>query len=421
MPSDSPQRPRTAGASKRPLWRRVVAAQEFGLLAVIALMMLGLTLFSGTTERRDRAPLPAGATASEVEPAAGSAQPAGVNVKYADGTTRFYAASDGYSLLLRGDTALLQREFTVSKFLNKDNLIGVATAASFIAVMAVAMAGIIILGGIDLSVGSIYALSAVLGAIALNAFGWESAMVDGVATPREWMPLALVLPLGVLMCSAIGAACGFINGAASVGLKVHPFIITLGGMAVYRGVAFVTTGGQSIGDLPERFRWVWRAQVGGISPAPSLIMLAVAIAGWFVFTRTVFGRRVFAVGGNETAARYAGIPVGRVKILMFTICGALAGLSACMMLGYYGAASSDAGSGYELRVIAAAVVGGASLSGGRGSAIGAMLGAIVIQLIDNGIVVLGVNSNYTSIVIGLAIVIAVVVDQTKQGLTARRR
>lgn len=412
MPSDSPQNPASAAARKRPLWRRVVAAQEFGLLAVIALMVLGLTVFSGATERRDRQPLPAGAVAAEIEPGAtGSSAEAGVKVTYADGSSRFFAASDGYSLLLRGDTALLQREYTVSKFLNKDNLIGVATAASFIAVMAVAMAGIIILGGIDLSVGSIYALSAVLGAIALNAIG----------TGAESMPVAVALPLGVLLCCAVGGACGFVNGAASVGLKVHPFIITLGGMAVYRGIAFVSTGGQSIGDLPESFRWIWRAQVGGISPAPALLMLAVALAGWFIFTRTVFGRRVFAVGGNETAARYAGIPVGRVKILMFTISGALAGLSACMMLGYYGAASSDAGSGYELRVIAAAVVGGASLSGGRGSALGAMLGAIVIQLIDNGIIVLGVDSNYTNIVIGLAIVIAVVVDQTKQGFTARRR
>ncbi len=414
MPSDPPGQPHTTATASRqaprPLWRRVVAAQEFGLLAVIALMMLGLTLFSGTTERRDREPLPAGAIATEVEPGAGSAQQAGVSVKDADGSTRFFAAEDGYSLLLRGDTALLQREYTVSKFLNKDNLIGVATAASFIAVMAVAMSGIIILGGIDLSVGSIYALAAVLGAIALKAIG-------GTA---ESMPVALALPLGVLLCSGVGAACGFVNGAASVGLKVHPFIITLGGMAVYRGVAFVSTSGQSIGDLPEGFRWVWRAQVGGISPALSIVMLGTAVAGWFVFTRTVFGRRVFAVGGNETAARYAGIPVGRVKILMFTISGALAGLSASMLLGYYGAASSDAGSGYELRVIAAAVVGGASLSGGRGSAIGAMLGAIVIQLIDNGIIVLGVDSNYTNIVIGLAIVIAVVVDQAKQGLTRRR-
>jgi ribose/xylose/arabinose/galactoside ABC-type transport system permease subunit len=385
-------------------------------------MMLGLTAFSGSTSRREREPLPAGVTATEVQAGTGEGgggpgvEP-GVKVTYANGSTHVFRAADGYSLVIRGDSAILQREYPVSKFLNKDNLIGVATAASFIAVMAVAMSGIIILGGIDLSVGSIYALSAVLGAIALNAMGARG----GGGTGGGSSPVALALPLGVLVCSAIGAACGFVNGAASVGLRVHPFIITLGGMAVYRGVAFVVTGGESIGDLPEGFRWAWRAQVGGISPGPSGVMLAVAAAGWFVFTRTVFGRRVFAVGGNETAARYAGIPVGRVKVLMFTISGALAGLSASMLLGYYGAASSDAGSGYELRVIAAAVVGGASLSGGRGSAVGAMLGAIVIQLIDNGIVVLGVDSNYTSIVIGLAIVIAVVVDQAKQGLTARKR
>lgn len=406
MPSEPTER-----LPRRHLWRRIIAAQEFGLLAVIALMLVCLTAFSGTTQRRDRDPLPPDAVATEIEPAPGSSAIAGVRVVYADKTERFFPASDGYSLLIRGDASLLQHEYTVSKFLNKDNLIGAATAASFIAVMAVAMSGIIILGGIDLSVGSIYALAAVLSAIALNAIGASNPDISVV----------LALPLGVLLCCAVGAACGVINGIATVGLKVHPFIITLGGMAVYRGIAFVSTRGQSIGDLPEGFRWIWRAQVGGISPAPAVVMVAVAIAGWFISTRTVFGRRVFAVGGNETAARYAGIPVGRVKILMFTISGALAGLSASMLLGYYGAASSADGNGYELRVIAAAVVGGASLSGGRGSALGAMLGAIVIQLIDTGIIVLGVDQNYTNIVIGLAIVIAVVVDQAKQGLTSRRR
>jgi len=171
----SPATGAAPSSASRPLWRRILAAQEFGLLAVIAAMMLGLTAFSGTTERRDREPLPAGATATEVEPGAGSSAAAGVNVTSADGSTRFYSAADGYTLLIRGDTSLLQRQYTVSKFLNKDNLFGVATAASFIAVMAVAMAGIIVLGGIDLSVGAIYALSAVLGAIALNAIAPSTA------------------------------------------------------------------------------------------------------------------------------------------------------------------------------------------------------------------------------------------------------
>lgn len=340
--------------------RRVASAQEFGLIAVIVLMLIGLTTFSGSIERRDR------------------------------GTGETYA---------------------VNKFLNKDNLIGVMTNASFIAIMAVGATGIIVMGGIDLSVGAIYALAAVVAAFALRGLG---------ATGPPWNEGWAAIPVGVGVCCLVGGACGLINGVATVGLRVHPFIITLGAMAVYRGVAFVVTRGQSISQFPASYTTEgFRAQVWGISPTPMLLMIAVAVVGWFIFSRTVFGRRTFAIGGNETAARYAGVPVGRVKIMLFVIGGALAGLSASMLLGYFGSASSDAGTGYELRVIAAAVVGGASLSGGRGSAIGAMLGAVVIQLIDNGIVVLGIDSNYTNIVIGLAIVLAVVVDQAKFRLTGR--
>jgi ribose transport system permease protein len=192
-------------------------------------------------------------------------------------------------------------------------------------------------------------------------------------------------------------------------------------MAIYRGVAFVITEGQSIGGFPDSFtRGGFKAEILGVNPVPMVVMLLVALAGAVVLSRTVFGRRTYAIGGNETAARYAGVPVGRVKVLWYLIAGVLTGLSAAIFLGYLGAASSDAGSGYELRVIAAAVVGGASLSGGRGSAIGAVLGALVIQLIENGILVLHINSNYTNIVIGLSIIVAVIVDQAKHRLTAAR-
>jgi ribose transport system permease protein len=139
-----------------------------------------------------------------------------------------------------------------------------------------------------------------------------------------------------------------------------------------------------------------------------------------VLSRTVFGRRIFAIGGNETAAKYAGIPVGRVKILVYTITGALCGLSACIYLGYLGAAETNAGNAYELQVIAATVIGGASLMGGRGTALGAVLGAIIIQLINNAMVIFSVDQSYNQIVMGAAIVIAVVIDQTKQRVQARR-
>jgi ribose/xylose/arabinose/galactoside ABC-type transport system permease subunit len=397
-PDSRPSRLHKPGTRSR--WIRLASAQESGLFVVIVLMMLGLAFASPSIRQTHRVAIPAGATVA----AAGE----DVVVTTSAGSSRTYLAREGYELRDSGEEPVLRRTVEVNKFLNKENLVGVATVASFIAIMAVGMSGIIIMGGIDLSIGSVYALAAVAGAFAMNALGPAASLAEA-------------LPIGLLVCCGAGAACGAINGAAVVGLRVHPFIVTLGGMAVYRGIAFVLTKGQSIGDFPASMTLgFFKKMIGGVNPVPMIFMVAVAVAGAIVLRLTVFGRRTFAIGGNETAGRYAGIPVGRVKITLFTLAGLLAGLAALIRLGYYGAVSSDAGQGYELDVIAAAVVGGASLSGGRGSAFGAMLGAVVIQLIENGIVVLGIDSNYKLIIIGLAIIIAVVVDQAKQRLTSGR-
>lgn len=392
-----------AGGALR-IIRRLVSAQEFGLVVVILVMMLGLTLGTPTITTNDFLPQPAGSEVSASDDTSFTIT--------SEGSSATYQRSDGWAYRFGEDAPILTRQRQVNKFFNKNNLIIVATTASFIAVMAVGMTGIIAMGGIDLSIGSIYALSGVTGAMVLH---WMEQAHPGAP---GWQ----TIPLGVATCCLVGAVCGTINGAATVGLRVHPFIITLGGMAVFRGIAFVTTQGQSIGGFPASYTaGGFKLAAFGINPVPSLVMIVIAIAGAFVGSRTVFGRRTYAIGGNESAARYAGIPVGRVKVQLFIIVGALAGLSASMMCGYFGGSSSGDGNGYELRVIAASVVGGASLSGGRGSPLGAMLGAIVMQLIDNGIVVLGIDSNYTNIVIGLAIVLAVVVDQTKTRVFAKGR
>jgi ribose transport system permease protein len=271
------------------------------------------------------------------------------------------------------------------------------------------MTAVIVLGGIDLSVGSIYALAAIIGAQVLSGVPPDTGMIAGVL-------------IGLLVCCAVGGACGFANAVMIVGLRVHPFIITLGTMAIYRGIVFVRTEGQSVGGFPDSFQqgfFKLAVRLGNkpeVYPVPSIIMVIVALCGAVVLSRLVVGRRVFAIGGNETAARYAGIPVRRVKLLVYTAMGALAGLSACMYIGYFGAAEPNAGQAYELRVIAAAVIGGASLSGGRGSAIGAVLGAIIVELISNGMLILHINQSYTQIVMGAAIILAVVVDQLKSRL-----
>ena len=332
-----------------------------------------------------------------------------------------YSAADGWDL--DRSTQTLRRQARVNKFLDLSNLVLLAKDASFIAVMAVGMTAIIILGGIDLSVGSIYAFSALLGALTLrflqaNALGVEAdntvATICGVA----WY---VAVPAALLVCCSVGAACGAITGSMVVGLRVHPFIITLGMMAVLRGIVFITTQGQPVLGVPNSLvDGFFKAEILGVNPVPVFVMLLVAIAGYVTLTRTVLGRRIYAIGGNEIAARYAGIPVGKVKVIVFTLSGVLVGLSACMSLGYFGSASPGGGKGYELDVIAAAVIGGASLSGGRGTALGAVLGAILIQMIRNAMLILDIDTNYTEIVMGAAIVAAVVLDQAKMRLTARR-
>jgi ribose transport system permease protein len=302
-----------------------------------------------------------------------------------------------------------------NKFLNAQNLTQLAKDTSFIAIMAVGATIVIIAGGIDLSVGAIYALASVVGAIFFHAVGPEGAR----ATESFW-----VVPVGVLICVAVGAGCGLVNGGLIVALRVHPFIITLGTMAIFRGVAFVITNGQSVGVFPPAFRDLIRQGLpfglGELSLRPLFVMLMVTLVGGIFLRRMAAGRRVYAVGGNELASRYSGIRVERVKLGVFLISGLTAGISALLSIGYYGAATSGDGSGYELNVIAAAVVGGASLSGGKGSALGALLGALVIQMISSGIVILGIDQNYSQIIIGSVVILAVVLDQINAWLARRR-
>jgi ribose/xylose/arabinose/galactoside ABC-type transport system permease subunit len=292
-----------------------------------------------------------------------------------------------------------------NKFLNAQNLTQLAKDTSFIAIMAVGATFVIIAGGIDLSVGAIYALASVLGALVFQYFGPEGAKAGASA----WVSL----PLGILCCVGVAALCGAANGSMIVALKVHPFIITLGTMAIFRGIAFVVTKGQSIGSFPAEFRDVVRWEVG-----EGLTLLMVV--GGVYLSRLAAGRRVYAIGGNELASRYSGIRVERVKFSVFLFSGITAGIAALLSLGYYGAATSGDGTGYELNVIAAAVVGGASLSGGKGSALGAVLGALVIQMISSGIVILGIDQNYSQIIIGAVVILAVVLDQINAWVSKRR-
>jgi ribose transport system permease protein len=297
---------------------------------------------------------------------------------------------------------------TVNNFLNSYTLIQTATDASFFAIMAVGATFVIISGGIDLSVGSIYALA-----------GVTTAMILRSAGPLD--PITAIA-LGLTVSVGIGLACGAINGALVVGLGVHPFIITLGTMWIVRGIAFVTSDAESI-LVPRALTSVAKASLGladALYPVPMVVMVVVAVAGGIYLTHTVGGRRVFAVGGNPEASRFSGVPIGRVKIAVFVLSGLTAGLAAFMGASFYGSASCADATGYELYVIASAVVGGASLSGGKGSAAGALLGAVLIVLIRQSIRTLHFDQNYEWIIIGCAIIIAVVLDQASARFTVKR-
>jgi ribose transport system permease protein len=297
---------------------------------------------------------------------------------------------------------------TVNNFLNSYTLIQTATDASFFAIMAVGATIVIISGGIDLSVGSIYALAGVTTAMVLRAVG-----------PLDPLPM---IALGLVVSLGIGLACGAINGALVVGLGVHPFIITLGTMWIVRGIAFVATNAESI-LLPRALTNVAKASLGlrdALYPVPMIVMVVVAVVGGIYLMQTVGGRQVFAVGGNAEASRFSGVPIGRVKIAVFVLSGLTAGLAAFMGASFYGSASCSDATGYELYVIASAVVGGASLSGGKGSAAGALLGAVLIVLIRQSIRTLHFDQNYEWIIIGCAIIIAVVLDQASARFTVKR-
>jgi ribose transport system permease protein len=359
----------TTAETAAPRRRSFLRLQEGGLLVVICVLGLLLTVFGGKVQVR-----------------------------------QFKTNAQGEREIVRVEK---------NKFLNAQNLAQVAKDTSFIAIMAVGMTFVIISGGIDLSVGAIYALASVLGALVLQHFG-----PDG---PGANVPSWIGVTLGMLTCIGTATLAGLLNGGMIVSLRVHPFIITLGTMTIFRGIAFVITNGQSVGGFPLAFRDLIRWEVGdGLSLVPLGVMVVVAAAGGTYLKNLAPGRRVYAIGGNELASIYSGLRVNRVKLSVYVFSGLTAGIAALLSLGYYGGATSGDGQGYELNVIAAAVVGGASLSGGKGSALGALLGALVIQLISTGIVILNINQNYSQIIIGAVVIVAVVLDQLNNWLAKRR-
>lgn len=281
------------------------------------------------------------------------------------------------------------------RFLTTTNLFNLIQAVTVIGIIAVGQAFVLIAKEIDLSVGSVLALAAV-------SAGW---LVQTAGLPA-WAALPGAL--------AVGAASGLLLGAIVVYGKVNSFIVTLGMLSVARGLTQLVTGGLPI-SMPDAIRFLGRGRVLGGPPISVVLFIVLAIIGQLVLSRTVFGQRVTAVGDNAEAARLGGIPVNRTRVLVFVLVGALAGLAGIVFATQVGVAEAQAGRGYELDVIAAVVIGGASLSGGRGSIVGAFLGACLLGVLRNAFVLLALSPFLQEFSIGLVIVLAALFDQFRQG------
>lgn len=280
-----------------------------------------------------------------------------------------------------------------STFLNWSNLSQVIRALSFIAIMGVGQAVVIITGGIDLSVGSILGLSGVVAAVLLNY---------GVG-----------IPITILAGVGIGLLAGAVNGLVITRAKLPPFIVTLGMMSIARGLAFAITGGETIRSLPPGFLAAGQGELLGV-PIPILVMALLAAIVGLLLGRTPWGRYVYAIGGNEDAAVLSGVNVKRVKVAVYALCGLAAGVSGVLFTSRFGVGQSTSGLGYELDVIAAAVIGGVSLTGGRGTILGVIVGSLLMGILRNGLVLLDVSAYWQQVAIGLVIILAVVLDRKSQ-------
>lgn len=277
------------------------------------------------------------------------------------------------------------------RFLSSGNLAGVARQTAVIMIIAMGMTVVMVSGGIDLSVGSVMALSGVIGVL---------AMVSGAP-----------VIIGVAVAIAAGTVCGLLTGAAIAVLRIPAFIVTLGAMGIYRGVALLITDGKAVVGVPSTFGYLAEGNLFGVLPIPLLIVVCVAVATHFLLVNTRPGRYCYAIGSNIEAARYSGIRVSRYQVLFYALLGALAGLAGSIESARLVTGQPTAGEGYELRVIAAVVIGGGSLAGGQGTVIGTIIGALIMGVLANGANLLGISSFAQQVVIGAVIVLAVTFDE----------
>lgn len=299
-----------------------------------------------------------------------------------------------YGIFMAFIVVCLLLSFTTSKFLTVSNWTIIITQVSINALLAFGVTFVIITGGIDLSLGSIMAVTGVAAA--------------SLAHPDTY-PVVVPIVIGLLA----GVFMGALNGLVITKSKVPPFIVTLGMMTIGRGLALILSKGRPVSNLSDSFNFIGGGNLAGV-PFPIIVLAITFTVCSLVLKKTILGRYIYAVGGNEQAAKASGIRVNKVKMAVYTICGGLAALAGILLTSRITTGQPNAGVGFELDAIAAAIIGGTSTSGGTGTMTGTLIGALLIGVISNGLDLLNVTSYYQQVVMGAIIIGAVVLDSWNQ-------
>ena len=280
----------------------------------------------------------------------------------------------------------------IPQFRDLQNIVNITRNFSFVGIVAMGMTLVILTGGIDLSVGSVWGMTAVIVAFLLT-HGWP-------------------VPLAILASLLAAAGIGLMNGLCITRLKMSPFVPTLATLSIARSFALIVTHGRPIsifGDEYQSFLWLGGGDIFGI-PNPFIIFCVTAIFFWILLSRTVWGRYVYAVGGNERTARLTGLHVDRLKIIVYILSAVVAGVAGLVQYSYLSSVTADLGTGEELAVIAATVIGGANLAGGEGTILGTVIGAIILEVLRNGLLLFGIDPYWQGVFVGAVIILAVSID-----------
>lgn len=290
------------------------------------------------------------------------------------------------------------------KFSTRINLINVLRQASMTAICGIGMVMLVLLGCIDLSVGSAQAVVGVFCVYVITKTG--------------------IVPAGIFAGLAMGTFIGLVNGLIVTRMRITALIATLGTMSILSGSAMVATNAVSIQVLDSSFLYIGTGQIAlpllGRIPVPVILLLILVVIFTYILNHTTFGRYLYAIGGNEAAAGLAGIPVNRVKMIAFGLAGLLTGLAAIILASRMNSGQPTAGLGFEMQVIASVIIGGVSINGGRGTLGGAMIGVLILSVLSNGLVLMDVNSFWQNILRGIVIILAVYLDERRRVNTARK-